>query len=434
MTPPPAPLPTAASADAGAWRIENLGPCTVPSPVPATMFVPDDDAVLLDPSVSPSSPNSSHVAVEKAGPRKNLFFKPAEAVAAVVTCGGLCPALNDVVRAIVNTLTFRYGVPRILGFRYGFEGIFSKNTVELTPSYVRDIHRFGGTILGTSRGPQPIGALVDNLVELGVSVLFTIGGDGTQRGAVAIANEIRSRNLPISVVGVPKTIDNDIAYVERTFGFETAVQLAQDAIQAVHEEARSARNGIGIVKLMGRESGFIALHAALASGDVNLLLLPETKFTFDAVVNAVVERFKTRAHCVIVVSEGAGQELCQAASLGTDASGNKKFADIGVHLKDILGARLSALKIEHTIKYIDPSYTIRSAPPVASDAIFALQLGQMAAHAAMAGKTAMIVGMIHGYIVHAPMARAVESRKKVDTRGQDFQSFLDASGMALSLE
>jgi 6-phosphofructokinase 1 len=276
--------------------------------------------------------------------------------------------------------------------------------------------------------------MVDYLISLNVSILFTIGGDGTQRGAQAISQEIARRGLNMSVVGIPKTIDNDIAFVERCFGFETAVQMAQASLVAAHEEARSARNGIGIVKLMGRESGFIALNASLASGDVNVLLLPECKFTIQDLVKHVLDRFKTRSHIMIVVAEGAGQDLCApAGGVGKDVSGNPVFVDIAIYLKNELGKRLKDLKVEHTIKLIDPSYSIRSAPAVASDAIFTLQLGQHAVHAAMAGYTNMIVGMIHNEFVYLPIDRAVEFRKKVDVRGQAFQSFLDATGMPLSL-
>ncbi|KAI8928817.1 diphosphate--fructose-6-phosphate 1-phosphotransferase [Entophlyctis helioformis] len=427
------------------WEIQSLGAATLPSPIPSVKFTTDDDVLLLNPTVSSASgspvagssasDNSTLAVLEKAGPRQSIFFKPENVVAGIVTCGGLCPALNNVIRSIVNTLTYRYGASRVIGFKFGYEGLNPdlSSIIELTPHSVRDIHQFGGTILGSSRGPQPIGVMVDYMVKLGVNMLFTIGGDGTQRGAMAIAEEVVRRNLNISVIGVPKTIDNDICYVERTFGFETAVALAQEAIKAGHEEARSARNGLGIVKLMGRESGFIALHASLASGDVNMLLLPETKFTMDSIVSEVLDRFEKRSHCMIVISEGAGQELCQTGNLGKDASGNSVFADVGVFLKKELSKRLNALNVEHTIKYIDPSYTIRAAVAVPSDAIFALQLGQMAVHAAMAGKTSLIVGMMHNHFVHIPMTRAVEYRKKVDIHGQTFQSFLDASGMPISL-
>ncbi|KAJ3318515.1 hypothetical protein HDU76_000814 [Blyttiomyces sp. JEL0837] len=381
-----------------------------------------------------ASATNPPVTLEKAGPRKKLFFDPKNVVAGIVTCGGLCPAINNVIRAIVNCLLFRYGVKKVIGFRYGFEGMIPGNHdyIELKAETVRDIHQFGGSFLGSSRGPQNIGAMVDNLVNLGVNMLFTIGGDGTQRGAEAIANEVIKRGLQISVVGVPKTIDNDIAFVERTFGFETAVEKAQASIMAAHEEARSAMNGIGIVKLMGRESGFIALHAAIASGDVNILLLPEVKFSMDYLVNCIKNRLSERRHILVVVAEGAGQDMT-GGGREKDISGNPIFSDIAIYLKNEIGRRLKAEKMEHTIKLIDPSYSIRSAVAVSSDAIFALQLGQMACHAAMAGKTNLIVGAVHNRFVHLPISRAVQFRKKVDTNGLVYQSFLDASGMPADL-
>ncbi|KAJ3105278.1 hypothetical protein HDU97_008301 [Phlyctochytrium planicorne] len=464
------------------WEISTLGEAKVDSPLECLQYTDDREEVLLDASVrfiptsDPSTPTAtptptpspapytgvgfhpgtpSMATLEKAGARQKLFFNPKEINAGIVTCGGLCPAINNVIRSVVNCLKFRYGVKKVLGFRYGFEGLIpelsvggvfvfdgiisnflsiGQSVVELTTERVKDIHNFGGSILGSSRGPQDIGKMVDYLVKLEVSVLFTIGGDGTQRGAKAIAEEISRRGLNIAVVGIPKTVDNDIAFVERTFGFETAVEKAQASIIAAHEEARSAKNGIGIVKLMGRESGFIALNASLASGDVNVLLLPEMCFTMDDVLSTVLERFTHRSHCVIVVSEGAGQDLCAPpGGLGKDISGNPVFQDIAIYLKNELGKRLKAMKVEHTIKLIDPSYSIRSAVAVASDAVFALQLGQMAVHAAMAGKTNMIVGVIHNDFVHLPISRAVQFRKKVDIYGRTFQTFLDASGMKLNL-
>ncbi|KAJ3207111.1 hypothetical protein HDU67_007678 [Dinochytrium kinnereticum] len=429
------------------WEISTLGLATTDNTLDCLSYVSDGDEILLDASVTAiQEPSSSGLAsptltpsmatLEKAGARAKLFFKPTEVVAGIVTCGGLCPGINNVIRAIVNCCVFRYGVKKVLGFRYGFEGLIPElsSVMNLTTERVKDSHQFGGSMLGSSRGPQDISKMVDYLVELNVSILFTIGGDGTQRGAKAIADEILKRGLNISIIGVPKTVDNDIAFVERTFGFETAVEKAQASIIAAHEEARSAKNGIGIVKLMGRESGFIALHAALASGDVNILLLPEMTFTMDSVVKTILDRFKTRSHCVIVVSEGAGQDLCAPpGGLGKDISGNPVFTDIAIYLKNELGKRLKSAQVEHTIKLIDPSYSIRSAVAVASDAVFALQLGQMAVHAGMAGKTNMIVGVIHNEFVHLPIARAVQFRKKVDIRGRSFQAFLDASGMPLDL-
>ncbi|KAI9351125.1 6-phosphofructokinase [Zopfochytrium polystomum] len=443
--------PVTAEDDASSWQVQELpGEKTYPTPLTSCVsFCSDEEGVLLhasrhgakksssasrDRADPATSSLSADVTLEKAGARRLLHFNPTSVVAGIVTCGGLCPGINNVIRSIVNTLHYRYKVKRVIGFRFGFEGLVKEKSsiIDLTPDRVKDVHQFGGSLLGSSRGPQDPAKMVDYLVALGVSMLFTIGGDGTQRGAQAIANEITRRGLNIAVVGIPKTIDNDVSFVEKTFGFETAVEKAQASLMAAHEEARSARNGIGIVKLMGRESGFIALNAALASGDVNILLLPEFSFTIDRLISLILERFKTRSHVLIVVAEGAGQNLTGGGKL-KDVSGNPIFSDIAIYLKDEIGKQLKAAHVEHTIKLIDPSYSIRSAPANASDAIFALTLGQMAAHAAMAGKTNMIVGALHNEFVHLPISRAVAFRKKVDVTSLTFQAFLDASGQPTSL-
>ncbi|KAJ3337897.1 6-phosphofructokinase, alpha subunit [Gonapodya sp. JEL0774] len=324
--------------------------------------------------------------------------------------------------------------------KYGYEGLNPTTSIPvvLNPWVVRDIHNFGGSILGSSRGGQDPEVMSSFLASQNIRILFTIGGDGTQKGAKAIYKACERKGYEISVVGVP-----NLAYCDRTFGFETAVEQAQPPLSAAHEEARGARNGVGIVKLMGRDSGFIALHAALGSGDVNLLLLPEMEWKIEQVVNFCAKRFSepvrgmsntVRDHVLIVVAEGAGQELCTPSTgLGTDKSGNAVYGDIGVWLKTELSKQLKARGVEHSIKYIDPSYTIRAAVVNASDAAFSLQLGQAAAHCALAGKTDCIVGIVNGLFVHLPISRVVEFRKKVDLRGATFQAFLDSSGMPLEM-
>ncbi|KAJ3368915.1 hypothetical protein GGF31_006051 [Allomyces arbusculus] len=457
---PGTPMPTLA--DPNPFGITVLGDTGFPTPVESVVFT-DDRSVLLykpffqrdhDGRMSTSSHGSGHddsemprhlpgheldvpLYLERAGPRKHLFFNPSHVVAGIVTCGGLCPGLNNVIRGLVSCLFYRYHVKKCYGFRYGYEGLnpaVGLPPIELTPAEVKDIHRFGGSVLGSSRGPQDPKVMVDYLVSLGVNVLFTIGGDGTQKGAHNIAMEAERRGIALSVVGIPKTIDNDIAYCAKTFGFETAVAMSLDPIAAAHEEARAARGGIGIVKLMGRDSGFIALHAALASGDVNLLLLPEVPFNLPTIFAIVEERLRTRDHVLIVVAEGAGQDLCAAdAGDEKDKSGNSKLHDVGVFLKNKLGAHLKGKQIEHTIKYIDPSYTIRSAPACATDAVFTVSLAQQAVHAAMAGKTDLIIGQVHDEFVYIPISKAVERRKKVDITSVLYQTLLDNTGMPLDL-
>jgi 6-phosphofructokinase 1 len=414
------------------FTIRHLpGENVFPSPLGDCSSFYDDQFLTIDHSVHKSLTFITEdlpITVEKAGPRKTLYFDPPKTTVAITTAGGLSPGLNNVIRSLVNILWWRYGVRRILGLRYGFEGLNPEiaQVIELTPTEVRDIHRFGGTMLGTSRGPQKVPVMVDFLVQKKIDVLFTIGGDGTQKGALEIESEIARRGLKIGVVGIPKTIDNDLACTERTFGFQTAVQLALASLEAAHEEARGARNGVGLVKLMGRDSGFIALHAALANSDVNLLLIPEVPFSTEKVLENIEQRLKERGHILIVVSEGAGQHL---GSAGIDASGNVKFLDVGVWLKNKIEEYLRSKKMEHTVKYIDPSYTIRSAPTVAQDSVFCVMLAHQAAHAALTGKTGMMIGVMNDTVVHVPMERAVVARKKVNVDGLEYRALLDSTGM-----
>jgi len=417
------------------FRIKRVGQCTFSSPLDSAVFINDREGVLIDATLSGYQKGRGKPPfLEKAGPREKIFFNPETSRAALVTCGGLCPGLNDVIRAIVMVLWYRYGVREIFGLRYGFEGLiasFNHEPLALTPELVEDIHKDGGTILGTSRGPQDPAVMVDFLLERKVNMLFTIGGDGTQRGALAIIREIEKRGLAISVIGIPKTIDNDILFTERTFGFETAVAMSQIPITGAHMEAKGARNGIGIVKLMGRESGFIAVYATLASSDVNLVLIPEIPFSLENIFSYLKERIIRKRHAVIVVAEGAGQEYVPVE--GIDASGNKKLGDIGLYLKTAITEYFSRRKIPTTVKYIDPSYIIRSAPATSDDSIFCFQLSEHAVHAAMSGKTGMVVGIWNGHFVHVPIQISVRDRKKIDTSSLLWQSVLDNTGQPRNL-
>ena len=381
---------------------------------------------------------------ERAGAREQIYFEPAETAVGIVSCGGLCPGINNVIRSIVLTLVHHYHVPRILGFRWGYSGLAGPDRekeppVELTTRYVSSIHGMGGSVLGMSRGPQDVGAMVDRLEELGISILFAIGGDGTLRGASALASEIERRGRDIAVVGIPKTIDNDIRWIERSFGFATAVEEARQAIVGAHTEARGAWNAVGLVKLMGRHSGFITAHASLANSDVNFCLVPEVPFTLDGrggLLEVLEARLKERQHAVIVVAEGAGQDLILAESggdPGRDASGNRKLQDIGPFLKRRIGEYLKARGMDHTIKYIDPSYIVRSMPANSLDAEFCLQLGQHAAHAGMAGRTDMVVGYWNRRFTHVPIPVAVEQRNAIDPDGPTWQRVLEATGQPSSM-
>ncbi len=358
--------------------------------------------------------------LEKAGPRERIYFNPADVHAGIVTCGGLCPGLNDVIRAIVMCLWYHYGVRNISGIRYGYRGFleeFGWPEMKLSPEVVRDVHHTGGTMLGSSRGyGDRVGQIADSIERLGLNMLFTIGGDGTQKGALNISRELRRRGLNVAVVGIPKTIDNDLSYVERSFGFETAVSRAVEAVASAHIEADDAIRGVGLVKVMGRQSGFIAAHTALAINDVNYVLIPEVPFDLDGDNGLLVhleERLARRNHAVILVAEGAGQDL-MAACGGTDASGNPKLSDIGLFLKERIVEYFRAKDIGISLKYIDPSYIIRSAPANPNDSVYCTRLATNAAHAAMAGKTEMIVSLVHNHFVHVPLEMTVSKKNQID--------------------
>ncbi len=421
------------------FRVNRLGESLYDNPMQGISFTTDRDAVLyhgmleeikllLDGGQVPP-------AFDMAGPREKIFFDPSTLSCGIVTCGGLCPGLNDVIRSLVLSLHFHYGVKRVHGFRYGFEGLnpaYGHTPIELSPELVESIHQQGGSLLGSSRGPQDISTMVDTLVHLDIGIFFIIGGDGTLRGAAAIADEIKRRGLNIAIIAIPKTIDNDISYVDLSFGYETAVSESRHSTYTAHVEAVGARNGVGLVKLMGRESGFIAASAALANSEVNFCLIPEVEFTLEGLLRALEERLRQRGHAVIVVGEGAGQNLLNN-DLGEDASGNRKLGDIGLVLRDEIKEYFKAINMDLTLKYIDPSYMIRSTPASAYDSAFCLQLGHYAVHAGMAGFTNMLVGHWNNRFTHVPIPTAVQCRKKVDPAGRLWSSVLMATGQPFDL-
>jgi 6-phosphofructokinase 1 len=416
------------------FSVSRLGECRIASPMSDYQFVNDAGHVLyhsdLEEIEGALKSGKTPPTFEKAGPRKKIYFDPSKLKCGIVTCGGLCPGINDVIRAIVLALHYHYGVRTIFGFQYGYEGLshrFGHAPIELTPSVVEDIHQKGGTILGSSRGSHEISEMVDCLERMNIGILFTIGGDGTLSGAQAFAEEIGRRNLKLGVIGIPKTIDNDISYVEQSFGFVTAVSEATTSIYSAHTEAEGAWNGIGLVKLMGRESGFIAAYACLANSDVTYCLIPEVKFSIDGLMRAIKERLEQRHHAVIVVGEGAGQELMEATQ-EKDASGNIRLGDIGTFLKDQITGYFRKTGKEITLKYIDPSYNIRSRPANAHDSAFCLLLGHNAVHAGIAGRTNMVVGYWKNEFTHVPIKVAVSKRKRIDPNGWLWNSVLASTG------
>jgi len=376
--------------------------------------------------------NKEPLSFELAGPREKLYFDPTSVNCAIVTCGGLCPGINDVIRSIVYESYHRYGVKKVYGFRYGYKGMIKENNIPpilLNSDIVNNIHELGGTILGSSRGGQNVEKIVDYLQELEISILYTIGGDGTLRGATEIADTITKRGLNISVVGIPKTIDNDISCVRKTFGFETAVEASRAVIRSAHIESKGLENGIGLVKLMGRDSGFIAAKATLANADVNFCMIPEVKVKLDG-LNGLLEKLEKRLarrhHAVIVVAEGAGQ-YCFDSEPKLDESGNVLKKDIGVFLKDKINKYMKSRGIKAGVKYIDPSYIIRSQPANANDSIFCLQLGQNAVHAGMSGKTNLLIGYWNDHYTNLPIPLAISERKKVKPTGRLWQTVISVT-------
>ncbi len=414
--------------------IKRLGDCMFPSPMSGVRFAGDEDHILLHTDLGSIrrylDAGGEPPKFEAAGPREKIFFDPATLKCGIVTCGGLCPGLNDVIRSIVLSLHHHYGVRTIYGFPYGYEGLapkFGHQPVMLTPQVVAQVNEMGGTILGSSRGNQDVSEMVDTLERMGIGILFCIGGDGTQRGALAISEEAGRRGLKVSVIGIPKTIDNDISYVQSTFGFETAVSEAKRATCAANAEATGARNGIGLVKLMGRDSGFIAAFSVLVDNQVNFCLIPEVPFTLDGFLSALKQRLQQRGHAVIVVAEGAGQELLEATG-ERDASGNVKYGDIGILLRDRIKDHFKKTGMEISIKYIDPSYMIRSQQANPHDSAFCLVLGHNAVHAGMAGRTGMIVGFWSYQFTHVPIPLAISERKKIDPEGWIWSDVLASTG------
>ena len=427
--------------------VTTLGERTVPSPLGLSTargdqladYTPDDTRIFYDVETRAGVSERPTALFEKAGPREKIFFDPASTRVGIVSCGGLCPGINNVLRSMVFELHHKYGVERILGFRYGYAGLDPATRIDprpLLPADVRDVHSFGGSFLGLSRGMHDVKVMVDTLVAQKIDVLFTIGGDGTLRGAHALWQEVQSRGLKIGIVGIPKTIDNDIEYVDKTFGYETAVEVARQAVDAAHTEAIGALNGVGIVKLMGRDAGFIAAAATIASHEVNFCLIPEVRFDLDGpdgLLASLERRLAERHHAVIVVAEGCGANLA-GVDAERDASGNVRYAaggtDVGPRLRDAITKHLKARGLEFSVKYIDPSYMIRSVPANAHDSVFCDALARNAVHAGMAGKTDIVIGRMHRVFTHVPLPLVTSAKKRVNPDGSLWLAVTEATGQA----
>ncbi|MHC1560730.1 ATP-dependent 6-phosphofructokinase [Actinomycetospora sp. C-140] len=435
-------------------RIRTLGEGRYPSPFSARLadkqtsphFVHEDDRVMLDDTISVigATPAADLPSFETAGPRRRIYFDPAVTTAGIVSCGGLCPGVNNVIRGVVQELTVHYRVRRILGFRNGLRGLTVKyrdDTIDLSHSDFSDITRSGGTILGSSRGDQDADEMVDTLIARNVDILFVIGGDGSIRAAMRLVSAITRRGLDIAVIAIPKTIDNDLPYTDQSFGFQSAFERATDFIDAVATEAAAHEHGVGIVKLMGRHSGFIACYAALADNGADMVLIPEVPFDLDGaegLLARVEHHVLNRGHVVIVVAEGAGQDLLEAAGHldgngATDVSGNVRLGDIGQFLTDRIEAHLTRVGLSPTLRYIDPSYSIRSVTANAYDSVYCLRLAHAAVHAAMAGRTETVVVRWRRRFVHIPMPLITSHRNRVDPDGDLWMSVLEATNQPETL-
>jgi 6-phosphofructokinase 1 len=409
-------------------RITTLGEPRFSSPL--NRFVNDDWSVP-EQIIRGSSATSPGWEFELAGPRAKLFFDPTRTRAGIVTCGGLCPGMNNVIRSLFNELHHAYGVQEVLGFRGGYQGLDparGRTPVRLTPEFVDNIHRQGGTVLGTSRGRVDETAAVEELARLGVNTLFVVGGDGTQRGGNDLFQAARQRGHALAVVGIPKTVDNDVAFVSRTFGYLTAVEEAAAVLDRAHVEARSVQNGIALVKVMGRHAGFIAVGATVASQEVNFCLIPEVPFKLDSFLVALKQRIVKRAHAVVVVAEGVGQEWLGKGDAVRDASGNVKLGDIGSFLRGQIEAYFEAEKIPIVMRYFDPSYHVRSGPANSEDSILCDLFARNAVHAAMAGKTGLVIGFLHDEFIHVPIALLASRKKSIDPAGPVWRGTLAATG------
>ncbi len=417
-----------------ATAVPTLGQPACDSPKHVGAFVPDDAGVLVGISRgSVSCDGDTPVFFEEAGPRQRIFFTPQKTKIAIVTCGGICPGINDVIRSIVMEAHHQYGVAATLGIRYGLRGFIPAcrhDVLEFSPENVAEIHEFGGTILGSSRGPQPVDEIVDAMERMGIGFCIFIGGVGTMRAASAIQAEITSRNLPIGVVCIPKTVDNDIHFVSRTFGFLTAAEKATEAIACAHVEALGAPYGIGLVKLMGRQSGFIAAEASMGLKHVNIVLVPEEPFALageGGVLDELEKRLRGRGHAVIVAAEGAGQHLIPATGR-FDPSGNPVLGDFCALLTAEIKRHFKARSLPITLKVIDPSYIVRAGMANTADAVYCGFLGRLAVHAGMAGKTGIVIGSVNDRYVHVPLPLVTRERKHIDTDSDYWQAVLDSTG------
>jgi 6-phosphofructokinase 1 len=429
---------------AEALHIRTLGERTIESPLVraggSTGFVPDEAAIPVDVEITPGKERRDDLFFQKAGPRERIFFDPRTVKAAVLTCGGLCPGLNNVIRSIVIQLRFGYGVTNdVVGIPYGYLGTNPASGLmpqHLRPEKVADIHKLGGTILGSSREKVDPEVAVSFLQRLGINLLFAIGGDGTLKGAHLIQKEADRRGYKMAVIGVPKTIDNDIPFVWRSFGYFTALEKAREVIDFAHNEAKGHLNGVGLVRLMGRSAGFITAGATLASQEVNFALIPEIPFNLEGpkgFLACLRARLADRHHAVVVVAEGAGQELVpdEPRYQTTGAAG---FKNVGLYLADAIRRDCQNVQMPVDVKYFDPAYQIRSAPANSEDSLLCDQLARHAVHAGMAGKTDTLIGLWYNISTHVPIELVVGNHKRIKESNDIWRSVLQTTGQPARFE
>uniref|UniRef100_A0A7S4E1K3 Phosphofructokinase domain-containing protein n=1 Tax=Lotharella globosa TaxID=91324 RepID=A0A7S4E1K3_9EUKA len=393
-------------------------------------FTNFDEYVLLPPPIeNPHKTEKTPHYFLRAGPREEIVFKPKEVRAAIVTCGGLCPGLNTVIQGLVRALHHTYGVDMIYGIPFGYSGVYTRDWVNLSVEKVKYCHEDGGTILGSSRGGFDLDKMMDRLEAKGINQLYVIGGDGTHRGAEKLANEAKRRGMKMVVAGIPKTIDNDIPFLDHSFGYRTSVGEAIRAIRAANTEANGAPNCIGLVKVMGRHAGFIALQASISSRVVNCCLIPEMDVDKDKFLEFMKERLCRKNHAVVVVAEGAGATLCSKEDqLGTDKSGNPILPDVGVWLKQQIKDYMKKEGISHNLKYIDPTYMIRSVPADADDQLLCTLLANHAVHGAMAGFSGFTVGKLNHKFVYVPISEVTKKSRRVDIKSRQYSRMLLNTG------
>ena len=416
----------------GQWA--NAGGCRYTNPDGTCSVQEEDSTLSAHVRLLPELPASWAV---RAGPRDTIYFDPSAITAGIVTVGGLCPGVNHILQALVVALT-AYGVRDIRGIRYGLRGFFETDypPVPLSVESVDQIHLNGGTVLGTSRGGSNVPRIVDAIQLMKLDQVYLVGGNGGNAAADAIHRECKARGYPCAVVGLPKSIDNDILLIDSCFGFSTATNEAQRAIMAASVEARSAHNGIGLVKLMGRSSGFLAAQASVGAGVVDVCLLPEVTFDLQQVLSYVFDVLKRRGHAVIVVAEGAAQDTMraelQASGLEVpderDPSGNPLLLDVGKWLRDKLKAAAHERQTQIDLKYLSPAYMIRSVVADSGDAVYCRMLGHSAVHGAMAGFSGITAGVCSKHYVLLPSHEVVRTTRRLDPRGRLYRMMRAALG------